>query len=177
MPITVKPVDAAAIEEARRRLAGLSRITPLIPLETALENKAVTLKLECLQPIGCFKIRPIGNAVLAKERSSLARGIYTTSSGNSALGVAWMARRLGLAATAVVPENAPPVKLAGLRRLGARIDMRSMAEWWRAIETGAERSVNSRASARAPARSSSGGNTVRTRPRSFASAAGKMRPE
>src|ERR1700734_541700 len=84
------------------RLAGLSRITPLIPLDAAPENKTITLKLECLQPIGCFKIRPIGNAVLAKERSSLARGIYTASAGNSALGVAWMARRLGLAATAIV---------------------------------------------------------------------------
>jgi threonine dehydratase len=136
VPIAVKPVDAASIEEARRRLDGLSRITPLIPLDAAPENKTVTLKLESLQPIGCFKIRPIGNAVLARERSSLARGIYTTSSGNSALGVAWMARRLGVAATAVVPENAPPMKLEGLRRLGARIDMRSMAEWWRAIETG-----------------------------------------
>jgi threonine dehydratase len=132
----IKPVDAAAIEAARRRLAGLSRTTPLIPLDAAPESKIVTLKLECLQPIGCFKIRPIGSAVLAKERSTLARGIYTTSSGNSALAVAWMARRLGIAATAVVPENAPPVKLEGLRRLGARIDMRSMAEWWHAIETG-----------------------------------------
>src|SRR5580700_6147287 len=70
VPITVKPVDAAAIEDARMRLAGLSRITPLIPLDAAPENKTITLKLECLQPIGCFKIRPIGNAVLAKERSS-----------------------------------------------------------------------------------------------------------
>jgi threonine dehydratase len=136
VPIIVKPVDAATIEEARKRLAGLSRITPLIPFDAGPENKTVTLKLECLQPIGCFKIRPIGNAVLAKERSSLDRGIYTTSSGNSALAVAWMARRLGIGATAVVPENAPPLKLEGLRRLGARIDMRSMAEWWRAIETG-----------------------------------------
>ena len=89
MPITVKPVDAAAIEEARRRLAGLSRITPLMPLDAAPANKTVTLKLECLQTIGCFKIRPIGIAVLAKERSSLA-------------------------ATAVVPENAPEVKLGGI---------------------------------------------------------------
>jgi threonine dehydratase len=136
LAIAVKPVDAASIKEARRRLAGLARLTPLIPLDAAPDDKTVTLKLESLQPIGCFKIRPIGNAVLAKERSSLARGIYTTSSGNSALGVAWMARRLGLAATAVVPENAPPMKLEGLRRLGAHIEMRSMAEWWRAIETG-----------------------------------------
>ena len=66
----------------------------------------------------------------------MSSGIYTTSTGNSALGVAWMARRLGIAATAVVPANAPNAKLEKLRRLGARIDMRSAAEWWRAIETG-----------------------------------------
>jgi threonine dehydratase len=47
-----------------------------------------------------------------------------------------MARRLGIAATAIVPANAPESKLEKLRRLGARIDMRATEEWWRAIETG-----------------------------------------
>ena len=63
-------------------------------------------------------------------------GIYTTSSGNSALGVAWMARRLGISATAVVPANAPQAKLEKLRRLGTRIEMRPNDVWWRAIEAG-----------------------------------------
>jgi threonine dehydratase len=48
-----------------------------------------------------------------------------------------MARRLGISATAVVPTNAPEAKLQKLRTLGARIDMRSNEEWWRAIEAGA----------------------------------------
>jgi threonine dehydratase len=67
----------------------------------------------------------------------LAAGIYTTSTGNSALGVAFMARRLAIPATAVVPTNAPEAKLEKLRRLGARIDMRSIEEWWHAIRMGA----------------------------------------
>jgi threonine dehydratase len=66
----------------------------------------------------------------------LNAGIYTTSSGNSALGLAWMARRLGIGATAVVPANAPQAKLEKLRRLGARIDVRANEVWWRAIEAG-----------------------------------------
>ena len=136
MPEEVKPVAMAQIEAARGRLEGLSLISPLVTCDAAPAGKTVRLKLENLQPIGSFKIRPIGNAVLSRAPADLTSGIYTTSTGNSALGVAWMARRLGIAATAVVPANAPQAKLEKLRRLGTRIDMRSTAEWWRAIERG-----------------------------------------
>jgi threonine dehydratase len=136
MPEEVKLVAMAQIEAARGRLEGLSLISPLVSCDAAPAGKTVRLKLENLQPIGSFKIRPIGNAVLSRAAADLSGGIYTTSTGNSALGVAWMARRLGIAATAVVPVNAPEAKLEKLRRLGARIDMRSTAEWWRAIERG-----------------------------------------
>jgi len=132
----VKPVAMPQIEAARARLEDLSVVSPVVACDAAPAGKTVYLKLENLQAIGSFKIRPIGNAVLARAPAELSSGIYTTSTGNSALGVAWMARRLGIAATAVVPVNAPNAKLEKLRRLGARIDMRSTAEWWRAIETG-----------------------------------------
>ncbi|HUE10510.1 MAG TPA: pyridoxal-phosphate dependent enzyme, partial [Steroidobacteraceae bacterium] len=123
-------------ETARARIEGLGLFAPLVACEAAPSGKTVRLKLENLQPIGSFKIRPIGNAVLSRPRTDLSAGIYTTSSGNSALAVAWMARRLGIAATAIVPANAPEAKLEKLRRLGTRIDMRSNDEWWHAIETG-----------------------------------------
>jgi len=110
--------------------------TPLVGCDSAPPGKTIRLKLENLQPIGSFKIRPIANAVLSRSRTELNAGIYTTSSGNSALGLAWMARRLGIGATAVVPANAPQAKLEKLRRLGARIDVRANEVWWRAIEAG-----------------------------------------
>jgi len=132
----VKPVHLVQIEAARARLEGLGLFAPLVACDAAPAGKTVRLKLENLQPIGSFKIRPIGNAVLSKPRTDLSAGIYTTSSGNSALAVAWMARRLGIAATAIVPANAPEAKLEKLRRLGARIDMRSNDDWWHAIESG-----------------------------------------
>ena len=103
MPGEVKPVAMAQIEAARARLQGLSLISPIVTCDAAPAGKTVRLKLENLQPIGSFKIRPIGNAVLSRAHADLGRGIYTTSTGNSALGVAWMARSLGIAATAVVP--------------------------------------------------------------------------
>jgi threonine dehydratase len=132
----VKPVGMAQIEAARARIEGLGVVSPLLSCDLAPRDKTLRLKLENLQPIGSFKIRPIGNAVLSKRREDLNAGIYTTSSGNSALGVAWLARRLGVKATAVVPANAPQAKLEKLRLLGARIDMRPNDVWWRAIETG-----------------------------------------
>jgi threonine dehydratase len=133
----VKPVSIVDIEAARTRLGGLGLVSPLVACDAAPPGKTVLLKLENLQPIGSFKVRPIGNAVLSRASASLAQGIYTTSSGNSALGVAWMARRLGIAATAVVPTNAPQAKLEKLRLLGAHIDIRSGEAWWRAIQAGA----------------------------------------
>jgi threonine dehydratase len=136
LPEEVKPVGMAQIDAARGRIEGLSMISPLVGCDIAPPDKTLRLKLENLQPIGSFKIRPIANAVLTKRRADLNSGIYTISSGNSALGVAWMARRLGIAATAVVPTNAPQAKLDKLRRLGARIDMRPNDVWWRAIERG-----------------------------------------
>jgi threonine dehydratase len=133
----VKPVDMQQIDAARARIAGLSMISPLVGCDIAPPGKTIRLKLENLQPIGSFKIRPIANTVLSRKRAELTAGIYTTSSGNSALGVAWMARRLGVSATAVVPASAPEAKLEKLRRLGARIEVRADDVWWRAIEAGA----------------------------------------
>jgi threonine dehydratase len=133
----VKPVGMAQIDAARQRVADLSMTTPLVGCDFAPQGKIVRLKLENLQPIGSFKIRPIANAVLSRKRADLSSGIYTTSSGNSALGVAWMARRLGIGATAVVPANAPQAKLEKLRRLGTRIEVLANDVWWRAIESGA----------------------------------------
>jgi threonine dehydratase len=137
MPDETKPVDWHQIQAARARLEDLGLTAPLAGCDAAPPGKILRLKLENLQPIGSFKVRPIGNAVLTRPRADLGNGIYTASSGNSALGIAWMARRLGIAATAIVPENAPESKLEKLRRLGARIDMRPADEWWRVIEAGA----------------------------------------
>lgn len=132
----VGPVPLADILAAQARLEGIAVRAPVARCEAAPDGITLDLKLESLQPISSFKLRPIGNAVLTKPAAALGEGIYTSSSGNSALAVAWMARRLGLAATAVVPEATPEAKLSGLRRLGAVIERLPFQDWWRAIETG-----------------------------------------
>jgi threonine dehydratase len=96
----------------------------------------IWLKLENLQPIGSFKIRGAGNAALSAPRDALADGLVTTSTGNMAQGVAWMARRLGVPATVIAPHNSSRSKLAAVERLGGRVVEVTWDEWWAAMEAG-----------------------------------------
>jgi threonine dehydratase len=94
----------------------------------------IWLKLENLQPIGSFKLRGAANAVLSAPPETLRDGLVTTSTGNMAQGVAWMARELGVPATIVAPHNAAATKLAAVERLGGRIVRVTWDEWWAAME-------------------------------------------
>ena len=93
----------------------------------------IWLKLENLQPIGSFKLRGAANAILSAPPEVLADGVVTTSTGNMAQGVAWMARELGVPATIVVPDNASASKLAAVERLGGRIVRLPWEQWWAAV--------------------------------------------
>jgi threonine dehydratase len=64
---------------------------------------------------------------------ALARGVWTASAGNMAQGVAWEARRRGVACTVVVPDNAPETKLAAITRLSARIVKVPWERWWQVL--------------------------------------------
>jgi threonine dehydratase len=101
----------------------------------------IWLKLESLQPIGSFKLRGAANAILSTPRAELTSGVVTTSTGNMAQGVAWMARELGIPATIVVPDNASPTKLAAVERLGGRIVHLPWEKWWAAVEADEERDL------------------------------------
>jgi len=130
------PVDAPTIADvraARERLAGLVVRTPLVRLAVDEAPAEIHLKLECLQPIGSFKIRGATNAMALAGPERLRDGVYTASAGNMAQGVAWSARRLGVAATAVVPEHAPQAKLSALARLGARVEKVPFDAWWQLL--------------------------------------------
>ncbi len=101
----------------------------------------IWLKLENLQPIGSFKLRGAANAILSAPRAELARGVVTTSTGNMAQGVAWMARELGIPATIVAPDNASEVKLAAVERLGGRVVRLPWEQWWAAVDADRDREL------------------------------------
>ena len=108
--------------------------TPLVRLEAPEAGAEIWLKLECLQPIGSFKLRGAANAIRRAPAEALAGGVVTASAGNMAHGVAWVARELGVPATIVVPEHAPQAKLNAIGRLGGRIVKVSYERWWQAMQ-------------------------------------------
>ena len=124
-----------AIREARGRIAGTVIRTPLVRLNVDDAPAEIFLKLENLQPIGSFKLRGAGSAISSASKEQLARGVWTASAGNMAQGVAWLARRLGLPCTVVVPDHAPEAKLAAITRLGGRIIKVPFDTWWQIIVT------------------------------------------
>ena len=97
----------------------------------------IWLKLECLQPIGSFKIRGAANAIRSTPAGALARGVLTASAGNMAQGVAWVAREEGVPAAIIVPDHAPQTKLDAIERLGGSVIKVPFERWWRALEEGA----------------------------------------
>jgi threonine dehydratase len=109
----------AGVERAAAKVAALLPQTPLLPLE--VDGKTIWCKAECLQPVGAFKIRGAWHRLSDLTPEQAAAGVVGVSSGNHAQGVAWAAKRLGIKATIVMPSNAPAMKLAATRQLGAEV--------------------------------------------------------
>ena len=129
-------IDFASIQAARARIADVAVRTPMIRLHAPETDAEIWLKLENLQPIGSFKIRGAANAIRSASPELLQAGVFTTSAGNMAQGVAWMARELGIPATIVVPDHAPEAKLAAIARLGGRVIKVPFDRWWQAMVEG-----------------------------------------
>ncbi len=130
------PIPIQEIRSAQERIRALVMRTPLVPLTVEETPCQIFLKLENLQAIGSFKLRGAANAMLLASPEQLSEGVFTASAGNMAQGVAWNARRLGVACTVVVPDHAPETKLAAVRRLGGAIIKVPFDEWWEILLTG-----------------------------------------
>ena len=69
---TLEPPTLAAVRAARQRIADHALRTPLVRLNVDDAPAEIYLKLENLQPIGSFKIRGAGNAILSATPDELA---------------------------------------------------------------------------------------------------------
>lgn len=107
------------VARAAAKVAALLPPTPLLPL--GIDGATIWCKAESLQPVGAFKIRGAWHRLTDLSEAERARGVVAVSSGNHAQGVAWTARRLGIAAAIVMPNDAPQVKLDATRALGAEV--------------------------------------------------------
>ena len=159
-----QPVSLDEARAAQRRIAGTVIRTPLVRLnvdsEPGMDSRPrigvrgrfhgngelaeIYLKLENLQPVGSFKLRGVTNLVRQIPEAELADGIWTVSAGNTAQALAWVGRELGVAATAVVPDNAPDTKLASIERLGGRYVKAPFEEFARIFATRSYTGVSGR---------------------------------
>ena len=111
------------LEAAHSRIAGHARRTPVLGSSTvdALTGARVFFKCENLQRMGAFKFRGAYNALAQLSTEQKRHGVIAFSSGNHAQAVALAGRMLGVPTTIVMPEDAPPVKLAATRGYGAEV--------------------------------------------------------
>jgi len=111
------------IDEARERLAGVARVTPVYGSETLsrLAGREVWLKAENLQRTGSFKIRGAVNRISFLDADERAAGVVTASAGNHGQAVAWAAREAGVRARIYVPLDAPMAKVEACQNYGAEL--------------------------------------------------------
>lgn len=127
--LTYQPVSIDELLAAQKRTTGVVTRTPLLKLDADAGMPEIYLKLECLQPIRSFKIRGAFNAMSKAGAAALADGVWTCSAGNMAQGVAWAARRLGVAANVYVPVTAPRTKIEAVKRYGGNVIELPVDEW------------------------------------------------
>ncbi|RLM76377.1 threonine ammonia-lyase [Halorubrum sp. Atlit-26R] len=113
----------ADIREARERVSGVARHTPLERSRSFSEMSGADLhlKLENFQRTGAFKIRGAMNRIQTLSDAEREAGVVTASAGNHAQGVALAASRAGVDATVVMPKFAPVSKVKATRGYGASV--------------------------------------------------------
>jgi threo-3-hydroxy-L-aspartate ammonia-lyase len=120
-PLTLPTFDD--VRAAARRLQGQAHRTPVMTSRSIDQELGATLFFKCenLQRTGAFKFRGAFNALCCLDEPRRKAGVVTFSSGNHAQAFALSARLLGLAATVVMPGDAPAGKLAATRGYGAEV--------------------------------------------------------
>ena len=91
------------------------------PLLSQRLTNRVLLKREDLQPVFSFKLRGAYNKLLNLSEEQLATGVVAASAGNHAQGLALAAKKMGIAATIVMPRTTPRIKVDAVRARGAEV--------------------------------------------------------
>jgi threonine dehydratase len=111
------------IRAAALRIQGHSRYTPLLnsPFLDEIAGRRVWVKPECLQHTGSFKFRGGWSALSALDEQTRAKGVIAFSSGNHAQGIALAARSHGVPSVIIMPADAPALKIANTKAMGAEV--------------------------------------------------------
>jgi len=107
----------------RARVYDVAVESPLEPaprLSLRIGN-SVLMKREDKQPVFSFKLRGSYNKIAHLSDSVAKRGVICASAGNHAQGVALAAKRRGISAIIVMPQNTPNIKVNAVRDLGGEV--------------------------------------------------------
>ena len=109
------------IQDAKKTLEGVARVTPLYESAFINPNANVFIKCENMQVTGSFKLRGayVKTASLTEEEAS--KGVIACSAGNHAQGVAYAAKKFGCKATVVMPTVTPLIKVNRTKSYGAEV--------------------------------------------------------
>lgn len=116
-------VSAEDVRAARERIRPHIHRTPVLTSRLVDERVGarVFFKAEIFQRVGAFKARGAFSRLTLLSPEERARGVVAFSSGNHAQAVALASRELGVAATIVMPKDAPGAKIAATRGYGAQV--------------------------------------------------------
>jgi threonine dehydratase len=116
-------MDFGEIEQARRRLAGIIKPTPLLRSDTfdRLVGAQIFLKPENRQKTGSFKIRGAFNRLATLSPEEARRGVIAASAGNHGQALSYAATRAGIRATIVMPRSAAIAKIDATRNYGQSV--------------------------------------------------------
>ena len=111
------------VRAARERIAPHLPPTPLLAhgALSELVGTEILVKHENHLPTGAFKVRGGVNLVSRLGEDERRSGVVTASTGNHGQSIAFAGGRFGVRAVVCVPEDANPVKLAAMKRLGAEL--------------------------------------------------------
>src|SRR5216684_7446752 len=117
------PAFLKNIEDARRRLAGIIKPTPLMQSATLARmlDANVRIKPENVEKTGSFKIRGAYNRIVTLSDEEKKRGVVAASAGNHGQALAYAATRAGVTATIVMPTTAAIAKIDATRSYGQSV--------------------------------------------------------
>ncbi len=115
--------DKNTIFETAKRIAPYLHRTPVLSSSEInnLTGGELYFKCENFQKAGAFKSRGATNAVFQLTDQELKAGVATHSSGNHAAALALAAKRRGIKAYIVMPENSNKVKVKAVEHYGGII--------------------------------------------------------
>ena len=114
---------AADVRSAQVRVTGFTHRTPVLTSRGLddITNLSCYLKCENFQRSGSFKLRVATNFIQQIPEEDRARGVVAFSSGNHAQAVAYASRVAGIAATIIMPADAPKTKIFNTKDMGAQV--------------------------------------------------------